>query len=420
MKLTIRQINDIQKRFASIQTKEDFLLLLNVAKECLYGDKAKPFFMRQLTYHINPKLQLNRYSTFDIPKKTGGVRTIHAPNRGLKQIQRCLNIIFQSLYVPNKNAYGFVPSKSIADNAKVHIGQLYVYNIDLKDFFTSIDQARVWGRLQYPPFNLNKETNRIEIANMIASLCCHSMQVERKQDSGDFVIEQRNVLPQGAPSSPFLTNIICERLDFYLSALAKRFGLRYSRYADDITFSSMHNVYQEGSEFLKELERLILGQGFLIKPSKTRLQKRGYRQEVTGIIVSDKKINVSKRYIKNLRKWLYYWETYGYEKAYSIFKSSYVGNKFVDTLETPEMELVLAGKLEYLKMIKGENDGTYLKLRERFFAVQIKKEETKFNEVLYIWETQGIDKAMAYWDKLSKMGLRKITSRIVDEAILFL
>jgi hypothetical protein len=79
------------------------------------------------------------------------------------------------------------------------------------------------------------------------------MQVDRKNAVGEWEKVTRNVLPQGAPTSPVLTNIVCQKLDFLLTGVAKRFGLKYSRYADDITFSSMHNVYQPDSDFLKEL-----------------------------------------------------------------------------------------------------------------------------------------------------------------------
>ena len=132
-------------------------------------------------------------------------------------------------------------------------------------------------------------------------------QVKEILKDGEFALEKRNVLPQGAPTSPILSNIICERLDLRLNGVAKRFGLKYSRYADDITFSSMHNVFQKNSDFLIEINRIINEQNFIIKHSKTRLQKQGYKQEVTGLIVNQKP-NVDSRYISELRKWIYLWE----------------------------------------------------------------------------------------------------------------
>jgi hypothetical protein len=396
MRLTKQEIEVIKKNFSSIQSKKDFLVLLNLVKKMRYGEAVMPFKMTQLNYHINPKLNPNRYIHFEIRKKTGGYRDICAPCDGLKQIQYCLNSIFQALYTPHHNAYGFLPEKSIVDNAKVHVGSLYVYNIDLKDFFSSIDQARVWGRLKNPPFCLNEKHNRLKIAHMIASLCCHEMEVERLNEQGAFEKVRKRVLPQGAPTSPMLTNIICERLDYLLSAVAKRFSLKYSRYADDITFSSMHNVYQKDGYFVKELKRIVEEQGFIIKVSKTRLQKVGYKQEVTGLIVSDR-VNVQKRYIKQLRKWLYYWETYGYDRAYSYFYPKYLEDKGHIKKGEPNMANVLAGKLEYLKMVKGNNNPTYLKLKERFEKLTPHKNSNIVMSTLDIWEKGGIEKAMKFY-----------------------
>jgi retron-type reverse transcriptase len=405
MKFEKTHIETIKSSFEKMQTKEDFLDLLNLAKSLVYGEKAVPFELNQLNYYINSKNKEKRYVEFKIKKKSGSDRTIHAPVKGLKALQKTLAFILQCVFEPHKAAMGFVRKKSIVDNAKLHIGSNYIYNIDLKDFFPSIDQARVWKILQLKPFNLNanaskeaiymkwedfkieflkskeliqfrkgeghafanvlvdniiytlfvaksfdqsKEkyillgnsnlkskkgkslegtlwlvnhvpnSNRLTIANMIAALCCTEMEVERRNVEGDWEKVRRNVLPQGAPTSPVLTNIVCQKLDFLLTAVANRFGLRYSRYADDITFSSMHNVYQPGSEFMKELNRIISEQNFHIKESKSRLQKIGYRQEVTGLLVNEK-VNVQQRYIKQLRMWLYYWERYGYERASGFF-----------------------------------------------------------------------------------------------------
>ncbi|MFC6998094.1 reverse transcriptase family protein [Rufibacter roseus] len=353
-----------------MKTKKDFLGLLNYTKGILLGDKAVPFELKHLNYHSNPKANPKRYVAFAVKKKAGGTRTIHSPAKGLKAIQKCLNLILQVVYAnhQHKAANGFVPNKSIVDNARVHANSLYVYNLDLKDFFPSIDQARVWGRLKFPPFNLNEKTGRLDLAGIIASLCCHSMEVERLDDAGNWKKEIRNVLPQGAPTSPTITNIICQQLDFYLTAVARRFQLKYSRYADDITFSSQHNVYHKDGEFLQELHRLIAAQNFHIKESKTRLQKQGYRQEVTGLVVNEEP-NVPKRYIKQLRMWLYYWEQYGYDRAYSYFMQQYKADKGHLIKGKPDMANVIKGKLDYLKMVKGTESTGYQKLAERYILL---------------------------------------------------
>ena len=386
-------------QFGEMKTKEELLALLNYAKVILYGEKAIPFSLNQLNYHYTPKANRKRYVQFTVKKKSGAERVISAPNNGLKEIQKCLNLVFQLVHQPNPAANGFVPGKSIVDNALIHAGSFYVYNIDLKDFFPSIDQARIWGRLKKPPFNLNETQKRLDLANIIASLCCHEMEVERMDNTGSFVKVLKGVLPQGAPTSPVLSNIICERLDIRLSGVAKRFGLKYSRYADDITFSSMHNVYQKNSEFLTEISRIITDQNFHIKESKTRLQKQGFRQEVTGLIVNDKP-NVNKRYISELRMWIYYWEQYGYEKASSFFKPRYINDKGHVKKGTPSIENVLAGKLEYLKMVKGNDNGIYKNLNNRY--VKLKKNNklssthkmTNGSELLDLIFTKDLDTAM--------------------------
>jgi hypothetical protein len=424
MQLTPEHIAHIRHEFAAMSTKEEFVALLNYAKECLIGEHYRPFELKQITYYANPRVSGRRYKKFEIKKKSGGIRTIHSPVKGLSVIQRCLNLILQCVFTPHDAAKGFVQGKSIVDNAKIHVGRNYVYNIDLKDFFPSIDQARVWKCLQLAPFNLkdserrqivsrktiksevialmkaegisedrqilNRVINkvspqinkgRLQLANIIASLCCTEMIVERFID-GDWQQVKRNALPQGAATSPILTNIICQRLDYLLTGVAKRFGLKYTRYADDITFSSQHNIFKEDGEFIKELRRIIAEQGFHIKESKVRLQEAAYRQEVTGLIVN-KTVNVSQNYIKQLRMWLYNWERYGYDRAYSYFLPSYVAGKTTPVKGKPDMANVIGGKLNYLKMVKGENNEMYLKLKERFDGLHNKKNDitvaTKIN-----------------------------------------
>jgi hypothetical protein len=512
MKIDKTHIEKIKSAFEKMQTKDDLLVLMNFAKPLVYGEKAKPFELRQLTWHANPKVNKRRYVEFTIAKKSGGVRTINAPNSALKSVQKTLAFILQCVFEPHKAAHGFVRNKSIVDNAKLHVGQNYVYNIDLKDFFSSIDQARVWKCFQLRPFNLNKEystpvswisledfltkyfpgkttlkfknaislldlntipnpekkkndsknriertreiesslnfykwkeryvcqtiygdiytaknydndkprfvilanerikskkgknlqdsiwlvnnvpnENRLDLANLLAALCCTELEVERKSNNEVWEKVSKNVLPQGAPTSPVITNVICQRLDFYLNAVAKRFNLVYSRYADDITFSSMHNVYQKDGEFLAEIQRIITQQGFHIKESKTRLQKRGYRQEVTGITVNERP-NVQQKYIKQLRMWLYYWETYGFEKANAYFLQQYTKDKGHLLKGQANMTNVISGKLDYLKMVKGEENAVYLGLRARFELLINRNND--IDKILEIWEKEGIEKTM--------------------------
>ena len=213
---------------------------------------------------------------------------------------------------------------------------------------------------------------------------------EGRQDENG-LIRYVYVLPQGAPTSPVITNMICDKLDRRLGGLAKRFGLRYTRYADDITFSSMHNVYQKNSEFRKELQRIIKGQGFTINDSKTRLQKKGSRQEVTGIVVSDK-INVCHKYVRDVRNILYIWDRYGYNVAYGKFFPKYKEEKGHVKKGNPNLINVVDGKLMYLRMVKGEDDSVYQSLYEKFCKLTDKDyfaQNTNAKGVTYI-ETSSI------------------------------
>jgi RNA-directed DNA polymerase len=367
MRLEPVHISYISSAFKNVQGKEDFLSLLNYCKKVLIGEKAIPFEMKQLNYYIVRQNQKRKYKTFTVKKKSGGQRAIHAPVKGLKLLQACLNIILRSVFEPHSAAYGFVPGKSIVDNARLHVGANYVYNIDLKDFFPSVRQSRVWATLQHPPFNLKGD--RQQLANIIAALCCTELELEANTTTGaDKVVA--NVLPQGAPTSPLLTNVVCQRLDYLLSGVAKRFGLKYSRYADDITFSSMHNVFNQktkrGKLFIDELHRIINEQGFEIKGTKTRLQRNQYKQEVTGLIVNQK-VNVNKRYVSRTRWWLFLWQKFGYDAACARFIEEYRTDKGHVKKQLPEMSNVISGKLEYLKMVKGSEDRVYIKLHSAFF-----------------------------------------------------
>ncbi len=388
MKVDQTHIKQIRKQFAAMQKKEDLAKLLSEAKNLLYGEECKPVQLKSLTYYANPEFCKNRYTTFTIKKKSGADRTIHAPVKGLKSILRPLNFVLQCIYEPHKAATGFVLDKSIVDNARKHVGHHYVFNLDLKDFFHSFDRNRVKMGFMYEPFNLKEDKE--PLAFLLASLCTHPFDVDG---------EIKTVLPQGSPTSPTITNILCRKLDRRLTGLANRFGAKYSRYADDITFSSPHNIYND-EDFQKELKRIIEeDQKLVINPDKTRLQKAQYRQEATGLIVNDK-VNVRRRYVKQIRMWLYYWEKYGYEKAEQIFKRDYIADKGHVKKGKPDLINVLDGKLEFLKMVKGDMDGAYVKLKERFDSLA--GVFSPINEVLDTWEKEGIEKAMNiyYKDKL--------------------
>ena len=154
MNLEQEHIVKIRKMFAAMRTKTDLLNIMNYAKPILYGRNSIPFELKQLTWHANTVINPSRYESFTVEKKSGGQRIIHAPEPGLRAIQKVLNLVFQSVFQPHKAATGFTKEKSVVHNALVHAGSNYVFNIDLEDFFLSIDQARVWACFQLKPINL--------------------------------------------------------------------------------------------------------------------------------------------------------------------------------------------------------------------------------------------------------------------------
>ncbi len=342
----------LESKIRSLKNIDDLADMLNLSLKIQYGIDNNYITKKKILFFAN-HTQKDRYSQFLINKKSGGQRIINAPIKGLKTILRGLNLILQSLYEPNNVAFGFVSGKSIVDNARKHVNKKFVYNIDLKDFFHSFQYMQVKNMFLSSPFNLSG--NNEDIAELLALLVTHPFQIDN---------EVKVVLPQGSPTSPTLSNILCKDLDNKLFEFSKKWNVVYSRYADDISFSSDINVYSN-ELFLNELENIIESENLIINKKKTRLQSTFYRQEVTGLVVNEK-VNVRQSYIKKIRNWLYLCERYGYSKAQSIFKKDYLKDKGHIKNNIPELSEVLDGKLEYLKMVKGKNNSTYVKLKIRY------------------------------------------------------
>lgn len=289
----------------------------------------------------------NRYTKFRIPKKNRrGFRIIFAPEERLKIILRCVNLLLQSLYNPKEYVTGFAYNTSVVKNATFHKSKDYVYNIDLKDFFYSINTSLIVRQLQKAPYFYSENVSII-IANL-SSILHNSIHTA--------------VLSQGSPASPILSNIVCGTMDEELYELSLFYNLTYSRYADDITFSSNNNVFHESNYFQDDLEKIITSNGFCINKKKERLQTKGIRQVVTGLVVNEK-VNVSRSYIKDLRNLLYIWRRHGERAAQKSFsRKAKKYNKSADTFFIN----YLRGKLSYLSLVRGENDTVYLRLRNEF------------------------------------------------------
>lgn len=353
MHLETPQIEQIKDTFKKINTKVDLVELLNIAQTYLYP-KNKPILIRSLNYYTNPNLAIEKkYKTYHIRKKNGKVRVIHVPAKGLKLLQKCLNLIMNVLFTPAKPVMGFTKGKNVVENAKQHVGKYYLFNTDIQDFFTSIQLHRIKAVLKLEPFFLDKEKE--PLAFLIANVCCAN-----------------GILPQGAPTSPILSNIVCQKLDRRLMGLAKRFGVAYSRYADDITFSAYKNEF--GDEFQTELQKIIEGQGFTINQAKTRLEKASYRQHVTGLVVNEK-VNVSRKYIREIRSMLHHWEISGLKAAEAYFQKNISSN--YEQAKKTDFISVLQGRLAFMKLVKGENDLLYKKYQSIFMELLEKNNSKK-------------------------------------------
>ncbi len=159
------------------------------------------------------------YTVREIPKASGGTRTLHAVAGKLKQVQRKALDKLQHDFPPSACAHGFVPGRSIITNAIPHRRKKVVVKLDIVDFFPSIRFARVFGMFQAPPFRFGREA-----AMTLAQLAC--------------VPEDNGPLPQGGVLSPYIANVICRRMDQRLSAIARQHRCSFTRYADDLTFST--------------------------------------------------------------------------------------------------------------------------------------------------------------------------------------
>lgn len=219
------------------------------------------------------------YVTFAIPKRSGGKRLIMAPKRRLKAIQRKLLELLVGKLPLSENAHAFRRGRSIRTGAEPHVGKRFVLKLDLKDFFPSVTFARVRGLLiaygySYP------------VATTLAVVMTEAERQPVEVDGEVFHVPvgQRHCV-QGAPTSPGICNALLLRLDHRLAGLAKKRGLVYTRYADDLTFSG--EVDRTTAHKLRCIvSRIVLEEGFVIHPDKTRLTGQGNRQTVTGVVVN--------------------------------------------------------------------------------------------------------------------------------------
>lgn len=337
--LLYESCDELEHKFLALKTQKDIAILLRVSYD-------------RLVYHLYKVPNAEKYKSFSIQKKSGKPRKILSPSEPLKIIQRKLCQVLYSAYTPSSAVHGFSVGKSIVTNANQHVRKRFVLNVDLKDFFATIHFGRVRGIFMAPPYRLPER-----VATVLAQICCFD-----------------NQLPQGAPTSPIVSNMVCARLDSQLKRLAREMKCTYTRYADDLTFSttlpkfpydlahvtSSVDGYKFKTDLGNRLVSVLSDNGFEINYEKVRLQHKNHHQEVTGITVNQFP-NVKRSFIREISSMLYVWEKYGLAAA----QEKYIKKQMKD-LKTPAIGVallddVVRGKINFLGMVRGKENKIYLK-----------------------------------------------------------
>ena len=239
--------------------------------------------LRWLAYHRDVA-EVVHYSRFTIPKRDGSERAIWAPMPYLKAAQHWILFNVVDRLLVHGAAHGFLAGRSIFTNATRHTNSKIIVKMDIKDFFPTVTLPRVRGIFRRAGY-------REQIATLLAMICTESpREVVEHNGKTVYVSLGPRCLPQGAPTSPGLTNVICMSMDRRLTALAKKYGWRYTRYADDLTFSLPQGSKNDDriSTIIGWTKRIVSDEGFRVHPEKTRVARSGGRQKVTGMVVNKK------------------------------------------------------------------------------------------------------------------------------------
>jgi RNA-directed DNA polymerase len=236
--------------------------------------------LRGLCYHRDAAKKLH-YVRFTIPKKDGTERPIWAPLPTLKAAQRWVHRNIVERLPTHGAAHGFLVGRSTLSNANIHRDSRVVVKMDVEQFFPTVTWRRVKGVFRRAGY-------REQISTLLALLCTESpREIVEHKGVKYFISLGPRCLPQGAPTSPGLTNALCLRLDRRIAGLAAKLGWRYTRYADDLTFSRAKDADDASpAALIRLVTKIVNGEGFRVKGSKTRLHRTGARQTVTGLVVN--------------------------------------------------------------------------------------------------------------------------------------
>jgi retron-type reverse transcriptase len=288
--------------------------------------------LRWLAFHAEVATRTH-YVHFTVPKKSGGQRTLSAPHRTIAGAQRWILERIVSKLSCEPAAHGFRPGRSILSNAQPHVGRAVVVNLDLEGFFLSIGFPRVrkvFERIGYSP----------AVATILALLCteCPRRTVVLAGTTYHVATGPRG-LPQGACTSPGLSNQVARRLDRRLSGLAAKLELSYTRYADDLTFSGDAALEGRVGYLMARVRHIAQDEGFAVNEAKTRVQRRNTAQMVTGLVVNDRP-GVRRDEVRRLRAILHRARTEGLDRQ--------------NRENLPDFRAWLLGKIAFVRMARPE------------------------------------------------------------------
>lgn len=248
------------------------------------------------------------YKNFSISKRTGGKRWISIPTPALMAVQYWINQNILNRVIPHAAAYAYVPKRKIIQHAQRHCGSGWLIKIDIKDFFGNISERQVFDvflNLGYPKllsFEMARLCTRVTPKRKGKRWCNTNNEHTITGYDSKFV----GSLPQGAPTSPALSNLVCIGLDKQLTSLAISEGATYSRYADDICFSLPMGCRKSALHIKKEISKILHGYGFSDNSKKTRLIPPGARKVLTGLNVNNDTPRIPKEIRDSVRMHLYY------------------------------------------------------------------------------------------------------------------
>jgi len=325
------------EKVKKVDLKSTKIPLLNSFVDVANALEETPSKLQWLIYERGAS-NIDHYLRYEIPKKTGGKRLISCPKQDMKQAQKwILNNVLKHVDV-HKAAMAFRKGVSIIDNASLHLKSKIVVRIDIKDFFPTITFPRVRGFFESLGYNPG-------VATVFALICTDSPKVilnkeavkgERySNDYPRFIAVRERSLPQGACTSPSLANFICRKIDSRLYGYSSKSGWKYSRYADDLIFSTTSDDSQP-HRLIKSISSIISEEGFKVNQSKTRLMRSPNRQTVTGLVVNDE-VTLSRRDLKRMRAFFHQCSSKGLD-----FMSNKIGK---DALS------VARGYISYVEMV---------------------------------------------------------------------